>query len=84
MTILNASPDPIDLTGWQIADKLKNKAPLSGVIGAGATRVMALPPTVQLGNTGGIITLLNRSGLKVDGVSYTEADARREGWTVVF
>jgi hypothetical protein len=45
---------------------------------------MALPPTVQLGNSGGIITLLNRSGLKVDGVAYTEADARREGWTVVF
>jgi hypothetical protein len=84
VTILNASPDPIDLTGWQIADKLKNKAPLSGAIGAGATRVMALPPTVQLGNSGGIITLLNRSGLKVDGVSYTEADAKREGWTVVF
>jgi hypothetical protein len=30
-----------------------------------------LPTTVQLGNKGGLITLLNRKGLKVDGVSYT-------------
>jgi hypothetical protein len=45
--------------------------------------VIPLPPTVLLGNKGGIITLLDNRGLKVDGVSYTAADAR-EGWTVVF
>jgi uncharacterized protein YukJ len=84
VTILNASPDAIDLTGWQIADKLKNKAGLSGPIAAGATRVFPLPPTVLLGNKGGIITLLDNKGLKVDGVSYTEEDASGEGWTVVF
>ncbi len=32
----------------------------------------------------GLITLLNAQGLKVDGVSYTQAQAQREGWTVVF
>jgi hypothetical protein len=83
VTILNASPNVIDLTGWQIADKLKNKLSLTGTIGAGATRLILLPPSVQLGNNGGLITLLDKGGLKVDGVSYTGADAR-EGWTVVF
>jgi uncharacterized protein YukJ/translation initiation factor 1 (eIF-1/SUI1) len=84
VTILNASPNAIDLTGWQIADRLKNKHGLSGTIKAGATLVIALPPTVQLGNKGGIITLLDKKGLKVDGVSYTEEQAQKEGWTVVF
>jgi len=84
VTILNTTPNAIDLTGWQIADKLKKKHGLSGTISAGATRVISLPPTVQLGNKGGIITLLNKSGLKVDGVSYTQEQADKEGWTVVF
>jgi uncharacterized protein YukJ len=84
VTILNASPQAINLSGWQIADKMKNKYGLSGTINAGATQVIALPPTVQLGNKGGIITLLNQKGLKVDGVSYTQEQASKEGWTVVF
>jgi uncharacterized protein YukJ len=83
VTILNASPNAIDLTGWQIADKLKNKVALTGTVAAGATKMIPLPPSVLLGNNGGIITLLDNRGLKVDGVSYTGADAR-EGWTVVF
>ena len=84
VTILNATPSTIDLNGWQIADKLKHKHSLSGTIKAGATLVVSLPAAVQLGNKGGIITLLNKSGLKVDGVSYTEAQAKKEGWTIVF
>jgi uncharacterized protein YukJ len=84
VTILNASPTAIDLSDWQIADKLKHKHKLSGTINPGATLVVELPPTVQLGNKGGIITLLNKAGLKIDGVSYTEAQAKKEGWTVVF
>jgi uncharacterized protein YukJ len=83
VTILNASPNAINLAGWQIADRLKNKHGLSGTIAAGLTLVVTLPQTVQLGNKGGLITLLNNKGLKVDGVSYTEQQAK-EGWTVVF
>lgn len=84
VSILNASPSAINLAGWQIADRLKNKHKLSGTINAGATLVIPLPPTVQLGNKGGIITLLDNKGLKVDGVSYTGEQARKEGWTIVF
>jgi hypothetical protein len=43
-----------------------------------------LPPTVQLGNKGGSITLLDKSALKVDGVAYTADQGKREGWTVTF
>ena len=84
VTLLNASPADINLANWQIADKLKHKHTLSGTIAAGTTLAVALPPTLQLGNSGGLITLLDGSGLKVDGVSYTEQQAKREGWTIVF
>ena len=66
-------------------DRLKNKVVLSsGKTGAGETFVVDLPPAVQLGNDGGVITLLDPKGLKIDGVSYTKQQASREGWTVVF
>jgi uncharacterized protein YukJ len=84
VTLINASPDPIDLTGWQIADRMKHTHTLSGTLAPGATLVVALPPAVQLGNRGGLISLLNRQGLKVDGVAYTEEQADKEGWTIVF
>ncbi len=84
VTLLNPSPQPIDLSGWAIADQHKRKHPLSGSLAAGATRQIPLPQTLQLSNKGGIITLLNPQGLKVDGVSYTQAQADREGWTIVF
>jgi hypothetical protein len=84
VTLLNTSPDAIDLTGWSIADKLKNKHRLSGTVAAGASVVVTLPPNVQLSKKGGLITLLNQEGLKVDGVSYTQQQAQREGWTIVF
>jgi uncharacterized protein DUF2278 len=84
VTILNASPSAINLAGCQIADKLKNKHGLSGTINAGATLVISLPPSVQLGNNGGMITLLDIKGLKVDGVAYTGEQAKKKGWTLVF
>ncbi len=84
VTLLNASPKAIVLDGWAIADRMKNKAPLDGTIESGGTRLIRLPRSVQLGNNGGIITLLNDKGLKVHGVAYTQEQARKEGWTVVF
>lgn len=84
VTLLNTSPAPIDLTGWMIADRQKQKHPLTGTLPAGGTVVVALSPKVQLGNQGGLITLLNEKGLKVDGVSYTKDQVAREGWTIVF
>jgi hypothetical protein len=37
-----------------------------------------------LGNRGGLISLLDLDGLKVDGVAYTKAQAEREGWSLIF
>jgi hypothetical protein len=84
VTLLNTSPKSINLDGWKIADKMKHKHALSGSLKAGATLTVTLPQSVQLGNKGGIITLLDKDGLKIHGVSYTQEQAKAEGWTVVF
>lgn len=84
VTLLNASPDEIDLAGWSIADRARNRRPLQGRLPAGATTLVRLAPPVQLGNHGGAVTLLDDRGLKVDGVAYTAEQADREGWTITF
>ena len=85
ITLVNASPAAIDLTGWRIADRAQTTCPVpAGTLAAGAVRVVDLSNGVALGNNGGVITLLDPQGLKVHGVSYTADDASNEGWTVVF
>ena len=83
--LLNASPQQVDLTGWSILDRDKRQMMLhSGLLAPGdSVRVQVAAP-VQLGNRGGLITLLNPDGLKVDGVAYTQAQAAAEGWSIVF
>jgi hypothetical protein len=83
VTLLNPAPDAIDLSGWSIADRLKRRFPLPNQsLAAGATLQVPVQAPVALGNKGGLITLLDPQGVKVDGVAYTEQDAP-EGWTVV-
>ena len=77
MTLLNTSPQPVNLAGWALADK--NKFALSGSIAAGATLLVTIAPPMQLSNKGGIITVLNEQGLKVDGVSYTQQQTSQRG-----
>lgn len=85
VTILNITPNPVDLSGWKLSDRNKNKMPLSDVLNAGQTLIVKLPKKgIELPNDGGIITLLDSKGLKVHRVSYTGKDASKEGWTIVF
>ena len=83
--LLNASPQPVDLTGWRIADRLKRTCAVpGGALAPGATRSVTMSDGVQLSNSGGAITLLDPKGLKVHGVAYTQDQASREGWTILF
>jgi uncharacterized protein YukJ len=85
VTLINLSPNLIDLSGWFIADKNKNRSLITNLLlNPGATSVVKLDGQgAQLGNNGGIITLLNPDGIKYHGVSYTKEQAR-SGWTVLF
>ena len=85
VTLLNASPQAVDLTGWSILDREKRRLVLdAGSLAAGDTIRVLLRAPVALGNRGGLISLLDPDGLKVDGVAYTKAQAEREGWSLVF
>src|SRR3954451_3987483 len=85
ITLLNASPAAIDLTGWQIADRGKHTCPVpAGSLAAGSVLVMAPGNGVALGTDGGTITLLDKRGLKVHGVSYTARQPHHGGVTIVF
>ena len=85
ITLINASPDGVDLTGWRIADRAKHSCPIpAGKLGASTTVVVSPTDEVALGNNGGTITLLDPNGLKIHGVSYTADQAHPEGWTITF
>jgi uncharacterized protein YukJ len=85
VTLLNASPDAISLTGWSILDGQKRRMALDAqTLGAGDSIRIPVTPPVQLSNRGGLITLLDPDGLKADGIAYTKDQAEAEGWSVVF
>ncbi len=84
--LVNTADTDIDLTGWMIADKLKKKEIIENTLleASGVTRINLSGQNAQLSNNGGIITLLNKDGIKVDGVSYTKNDAAIQGRLVAF
>lgn len=84
VTLLNTADRDIDLTGWMMADKQKNKMVLSGKIAAGGTLAIVVQKPMELSNQGGIISLLNEDGIKIHGVSYTKAQAKTPGMTIPF
>lgn len=86
VTLINTMPDPVDLKGWTLADSLKRKSPIKDIrLAPGAFVTVPLTgKDIQLGNDGGIITLLDKEGTKIHGVSYTKDDAKKQGWTLVF
>ena len=84
VTLLNTAPHDIKLDGWALLDTQKKRLELSGVLNAGATRVVRVQQPFALSNKGGVVTLIDEQGLKVHGVSYTREQARNPGWTLVF
>jgi uncharacterized protein YukJ len=84
VTLINTAPHAVTLDGWALLDTQKKKLALSGSLLSGATRVVTVTQPFALSNNGGAITLVDERGLKVDGVSYTKAQALHPGWTLVF
>lgn len=83
VTLLNASNHTVDLTGWAIANKAKQGFKLQAVIRSGQFMTIAVTKPGFLREKGDIITLLDRKGLKVTGVSYTRRQVK-PGWTILF
>ena len=76
----------MDLNGWTIVDKNKKKESITNQrLASGATSAITLSgKAAQLSNKGGIISLLDQNGIKIDGVSYTKAQVSRQGWSIKF
>lgn len=81
--LVNNSSSDIQLDGWTIQNRNRDTQALSGLLPTHSSRTFQVPDC-PLTNKGGSITLLNAAGLKVDGVSYTKAQGRREGNLVYF
>jgi uncharacterized protein YukJ len=79
----NRSSEDVSLAGWRILNGRKQEQGLDGTLPF-AKKVKVLVPNAPLSNKGGIITLLDNNGLKVDGVSYTAEQASREGDFLTF
>ncbi len=84
VTLFNVCPIFVDLTGWMLVNREKRRWRLRGGLAPGEAREIPLGASMPLGNRGGVITLLNRQGLKVHGVSYTAEQASEEGWSITF
>lgn len=83
--LLNRSREDISLKDWSllntndVAFKIKDET----ILAAGEMRKIVMKQ-VPLSNKGGLISLLDERGNKVDGVSYTREQAKREGELVIF
>ncbi|MCF2147383.1 DUF2278 family protein [Desmonostoc muscorum LEGE 12446] len=85
VSLINTSPNKVELSNWALADRLKRKQRLSGIINPGEVlRVPLGKDGIQLDNNSGMITLLDDKGLKIDGVSYTKKDTQNQGYTILF
>lgn len=85
VTLLNTLGVELDLDGWTLLDSADHRMALAGTaLGAGEAARIQLTAPVQLGNHGGMLTLLDPTGLKVDGVAYTGDQAGSDGLTIVF
>lgn len=86
VTLLNTGPVPVSLEGWLLVDRMKNRFGLGDLaLGAGMAATVLLPKgSVQLGNKGGEIRLVNRDGHTAHLVSYSKAQAHDEGRTITF
>lgn len=84
--IINCSPNEILIKNWRIEDKIKQKEIINhSVLQAQEVLTITLSGKgAQLGNKGGLITLLNESGIKIDGVAYTKEQAKKEGYLIKF
>lgn len=81
--LVNKTQQDINLANWSIRNRNNDSQNLSGVLKSNG-QIKVEVPNCPLSNKGGIITLLNAAGLKVDGVSYSKAQAAREGVLIYF
>lgn len=89
VTLLNVTPQPIDLAGFEIRDRRRHDDDaegqrLDGRLDSGDCLRVTLGNRVQLGNSGDDILLIDPSGQVADSVTYDRDAARDQGRTLLF
>lgn len=83
--VLNRTASGLSLKGWSLLNKSDQPHIISGDVWLPPGGVQAIAMELApLSNQGGLITLLDAKGNKVDGVSYTREMSSKEGELVVF
>ena len=83
--LLNRSTKGISLEGWKLLNKTNDVHTVSSDIWLEQGEARNIPMfKAPLSNNGGIITLLDKSGNKIHGVSYTKKQAQKEGELIIF
>jgi poly(U)-specific endoribonuclease len=87
ITIINTAATRTELAGWRLYDKNNNHFEITDLdLQPGRATTIVLPGehSLQLSNKGGHIRLVDNAGRAVHTVSYSKAQASREGETIVF
>lgn len=86
VTLINAGIEAIALDGWFLVDKMGNRYGIKDLtLSPGIAQTILLPRhSIQLSNKGGEIRLVNRAGATAHLVTYSKAQADRQGETIIF
>ncbi|MDC7222136.1 MAG: YukJ family protein [Spirochaetales bacterium] len=82
--LANRTSRGISLKGWSLLNRAEEVQSLSGEVWLGPGEICPIAMEIPLSNKGGLITLLDGAGIKVDGVSYTKKQAKTEGELILF
>ncbi|MEP0873653.1 YukJ family protein [Trichocoleus desertorum AS-A10] len=83
--LLNRLPQAIGIKGWSLLNSSDTAYTITDdiTLAPGEVKMIEIKG-VPLTNKGGLISLLDNQGIKVDGVSYTKNQASKEGEVVIF
>jgi hypothetical protein len=80
--LVNTTGRDTDLTGWFLVRESGQNQSLAGAVTASET-IAVLVPKGFFNPGGGVVTLLDASGLKVAGATYPSASEAEPGWNKV-
>lgn len=86
VTLVNTGIEAIALDGWFLVDRMSNRFGIKDVtLDPGMATTILLPRrSIQLSNQGSEIRLVDRSGSTAHLVTYSKAQASRQGETIIF
>jgi uncharacterized protein YukJ len=80
--LLNITDRDVDLTGWSLATAPDNRQSLSGAMPAGQPLAIDVSKTF-FDASGGVVTILDASGLKVAAATYPPPSDAQTGWNMI-